>query len=355
VNAILIKFILFSLSAKAEVFPHKSARHLMNIFYQNCGASTLPPYDFINDGELKGFTYKYNPLTKGKVSEVADGTAARSLNYLNCSRPQKAEGKFLCENPPSYLWGGKGFIDEAKKTVDLFHNTYEVEDQAHHPGLDCSGFINLTFLHAGLKVDRTFPYLKSTGEISAKEFMQPLSCFKEVSIEKNHSLKNGDVIAWNKHIVMVDTVSQDPFGLRKIKTAEDCALTKLNPQNADMIIINSKGANDPEELLETDFIKHSHSLQSPIYRMKEKQSGVGPGITRLALAQLAYAAPVEIMDLIQTACLAKFGISISSRKIKVVRHLLAEKNPSAEDRAACSLTGNEQVVFVGDNLNCKKE
>lgn len=327
----------------------------MNLFYQNCRASNLAPYDFISDGEIKGFSYEYNPLTKGKVSRVVEPVAARALNYLNCSRSQNSYGQFLCENPPSYLWGGKGFINEEKKTVDVFHNTYEVEDLAHHPGLDCSGFINLTFLHAGLKVDRTFPYLKSTGEISAKEFMQPLSCFKEVNIEKGRPLKNGDVIAWNKHIVMVDTVSKDPFGLKKIKTPEGCDLLKLNPRDAGMIIINSKGANDPEELLKTDFVKYSLHLKVPISLMTKTLSGVGPGVTRLELSQLAFAAPTEIMDLIQTACLAKFNIHIPSRKIKVVRHLLAEKNPALEDIAACALTENEKVLFLGDSLNCKIE
>ncbi len=349
---ILLSLFFYHFSANAGELPHLSARQVMNIFYQNCKASKLRPYDFTKDGEALGFSYEYNPITKGKVSKVADVKKAQDFFYLNCSQPKSEQGKFLCENPPSYLWGGKSFIDEQKKTVDLFHNTDEVEPLAHHPGLDCSGFVNLTFLHAGLKVDRDFPYLKAPMEISAREFMAPLSCFKEVHIEKKQPLKDGDVIAWDKHIVMVDHVSNDPFGLKKIRTPEECDLRKLNPLKAGMIIINSKGANDPKEQLETDFVKNSLHLKNLLSNASEHLSGVGPGITRLYLSQLSIAAPLEMADLIQTACLAKFNIHIPSRKIKVVRHVLADKNPTADEVAHCRLSQNEQVQFLGD-LSCK--
>lgn len=351
-----MKYLLLSFLITSKTLagtPEISARRVMNIFYQNCNASKMRPYDVSKDGELKGFSFEYNPLTLGKVSKVADAKQAQALPYLNCTNTQSSLKTFLCENPPSYLWGGKGLIDEEKKSVDLFHNTKEVEPIARHPGLDCSGFVNLTFLHAGLKVDRDFPYLKAPMEISAKEFMRPLSCFKEVHIEKNQAVKNGDVIAWNKHIVMVDQASNDPFGINKIKSSEGCDLLKLNPLNARMIIINSKGANDPQEQLETDYVRNSRPLKDLIQGATNGLTGVGPGITRMNLSQLVISAPVEIMDLIQTACLAKFFIPISSRRIKVVRHVLADKGFSEKDIAECSLAAGERVTFIGEESLCK--
>lgn len=186
-------FVFFNYSAHAKKLkfsPLKSAHQLMNIFYQNCQSSKIRPYDFKKIGELNGFETKYNPKIKGRTSINTNNNINQINLYLTCN--QKKVNNFqtyLCQNPPSYLWDGKGIVN--LNTIDIFHNESDIEEIAHHPGLDCSGFINLSFILGGLKVDSTIPVLDSAKEISAKDFMRPLSCFKSVLIENGEKTKSG--------------------------------------------------------------------------------------------------------------------------------------------------------------------
>lgn len=352
ITILILLFIFYSSLVSAAFSPISGAKRLMNIFYQNCNAYKSRPYDFIKDGELKGFRTQYNPKTNGKVSIKINRTDDQLLNYLKCpTQSTNQHLSYLCKNTPSYLWAGKGKVDQNK--IDIFHNDSEVEEVANHPGVDCSGFINLSFLLAGLKVDTNIEFLNAPREISAKEFMRPMNCFKNIAIENGKKVHRGDVIAWSKHIVMIDTISNDPFGVNNIYSPEGCDLLKLNPNNAKMVLINSKGSNDPLSVLELEEVKLNSSLYKLIYSSLPQTTGTGPGITRLYLNQMALAYPVEIMEMIQTACLAKFNIHLNSRKWKIVRHVLAEKYYTKKQLEMCSIKKNDQPVFEGNELNCK--
>lgn len=355
-----MKLFLITFLLHQNIFANENtivaARRLMDVFYQNCHASKKAPFDFIKSGELKGYRLAFNEKTGGRVSILSSQLEASQNQYLNCSNKEK-NGllNYLCENPPTYLWAGKGkFQADDKKRFDLFHNEDNVELMAKHPGLDCSGFINLSFLYAHKKVSDQINFEQAPFEISAREFMTPLSCFNEIKIEQNRKIHRGDVIAWNKHIVMIDNVSSDPFGINSIKSPEDCDLRKLNILKSKMVILNSKGSNDPNGNLETELVKINKSLFSFNQKAKDKVTGVGPGISKLYLSQLVLAYPQEILELIQTACLAKFHIALPTRKIKIVRHKLDEINISKEDVQRCSLSPEESIKFIGDNLECNQ-
>lgn len=328
--------------------PAMAANRLMNIFYQNCQASSLPKYNFLIEGEIKGFKAEFNPDTNGKVSAVENLSDARKLKYLNCSNGNNS----ICSTPPSYLWGGKGIYLSETNQFDIFHNNPIVELKAKHPGLDCSGFINLSFILAGLKVDQNFPFQNSPDEISAKEFMKPLSCFREIKIEKGEKIKAGDIIAWNKHIVMIDQLTSDPFGIQSFKSPEQCDLRNLDPSRAKMLVLNSKGANDPESSLNFEISKYNSYLSRILKQANLQTTGVGPGIIKNELGQLTFTNPEDVMDLIQTACLAKFNINLPSRKIKVVRHKLAEPSYTQNDLKNCTIPEIERPKFIGDELKC---
>lgn len=311
--------------------PILAANRLMTIFYRDCNRTKLAPYDFLKSGEIKGFTTQFNPRTNGRVSISIDSK----------------------KNLSSYLWGGKGKILSGPPVlVDIFHNEDNVEDLAHHPGLDCSGFINLTFLYAGLKVDPKISFLSQAQEVSAKEFMRPLGCFKEIELENGEKIQKGDVISWNKHIVMIDSINRDPFGINAINNPEDCNLLKLNPTKAKMIVINSKGSNDPQSALNLEMVQLNSHLKTIEELATLGLTGTGPGLIKLNFYQLALSYPIEVMEMIQTACLAKFQIHLPPKNWKIVRHILSMKNYSKEDLKNCSINKIDRPQFLGDELNC---
>lgn len=326
-------YLYFSSFAEANTSNILEAAHrLMDVFYQNCHA-----HQKIYFKELEGFSFEYNDKTNGKVSIIKNQRLAQKNDYLRCSKDN-----YICTHPPSYLWGGKGKVTHSNQTIfDVTQNTNEVELMAKHPGLDCSGFVNLVFIKARLLVDHRLPFWELPYEISAKDFMQSLSCFEE----KKGEIKKGNVIAWAKHVVIVDHIGSNPFGIKQIKTPEDCNLTKLNPLKASMIVINSKGSSDPLGLLnENDLVKHNKYLQKYLKEISSQMTGTGIGISRLPLKYLTATYPNEIMELIQQKCLEKFNIYLPSRKIKMVRH----KNEQAD----CHILEDEKISFIGDELKC---
>jgi hypothetical protein len=68
-----------------------------------------------------------------------------------------------------------------------------------------------------------------------------LSCLSKVSGE----LKPGDLIASSGHVVMVESVGADPFGIAGITKESDCAVSKMALSRFDFVISQSstsKGA-----------------------------------------------------------------------------------------------------------------
>jgi hypothetical protein len=64
-----------------------------------------------------------------------------------------------------------------------------------------------------------------------------LSCFAPVASTPSAVLRAGDVIANTGHVVMVDRVGSDPFGIANAKTATDCA--NITSKGFDFTIVQS--------------------------------------------------------------------------------------------------------------------
>ncbi|MNS67163.1 hypothetical protein D3C72_1004080 [compost metagenome] len=69
-----------------------------------------------------------------------------------------------------------------------------------------------------------------------------LTCLNKISITANSSMKAGDIVAVNGHVVLIDKVGADPFGIAKAKTASDC--DKLSSSNFDFIVAQSSPSKE---------------------------------------------------------------------------------------------------------------
>ena len=338
--------------------PHAAAQNLMNVMYQSCQAVQQRPFNLFKQGEMKGYTLVKTDFDHGSVSVMQDLLAAlQSSYYLNCSNADENPIlNQLCQTPPTYIWGGKGLVQEGigKYQVNIFANKDDIESIAHHPGIDCSGYVNLSFAMAGLRVVPLQKVETSVNQVNAADFIKPSGCFRTVNLDQGELLLPGDVFAWSTHVVMIDSVGNDPFGLKDIKNPADCQSSRLNPLDFKIVVINSKGGVDP--------LANDRDLQlvasNPIIKMMVTNAapyltGVGIGVSRMKLSQLVVTHPSEIMDLAETVCLAKFNISKKMNNGNVTRHILTESGYGAEDFTKCSLSNEDQVEFLGDDLVCR--
>lgn len=343
------------------MMPHQAAQTIMNTFYQNCEAAAQAPYDVEKLGDLRGYVSLRNDVTKGTNSRVQDLAVARdSQYYVKCDgrqRPRK-NCRDLCGAPPTYLWGGMGTYQKTKKgiTLDVFHNTEPTQTLAGHPGLDCSGFIHTVFALAGLRVrpDQA-PSAETADSITARTFMnQPGGCFKDTSLDQ---IRPGDLIAWTTHIVMVDSVGEDPFGLKAVSKIEDCTFENLKPDRFGLVVINSKGGTDSisDEVKALD--AKNPALKRKLQAVEAKKTGVGIGISKLRWADLAAVSPNSVMELALAACFAKFGKDLPPGKslnqkpwretINVVRHRLTEGDADIDPADPCLARKDETISLVG--------
>lgn len=313
-----------NLESPMVLHPKDAADIVMNTFYQNCEAADLPPYRVLERGEMRGYELEKHPWNGGSASKIVNRQEAlNSQYYIDCPQRPKRACRNLCEQPPTYIWGGKG-VYQNNGEIDLFRNEGSIQQIANHPGIDCSGFVNASFAMAGLKVRPD----KSPAEVAfgtpARWFMNPSQCFEQVDI--GQPFKPGDVISWRKHLVMVDNCSDDPFKLKRLTDVSQCTSAYLDPLSFELVVSNSVGGvNDvnrdkrfsPADLYGDDSIK---SVNVPI-------TGVGVGVSKIPFGDLALKYPTEIMELAKAACYAKFGRRIEHSKINVTRHVLAGKNP----------------------------
>lgn len=329
--------------------PKDAADIVMNTFYQSCSAASLPPYRVLDRGEMRGYQLERHPWNGGSASKIVDIERARnSQYYISCPTEERRNCRNLCDNPPTYIWGGKG-VYQSDGVIDLFRNESSIEDIANHPGIDCSGFVNAAFAVAGLKVRPSQTPREVASGTPASWYMRPSQCFEQVAI--NQPFRPGDIISWRKHIVMVDNCSTDPFNLKDISSVNQCTSRYLDPLKFQIVVSNSVGGvNDvnKDKRFSADDLYGDSSIKS----VNVPITGVGVGVSKIPFGDLALKYPTEIMELAKTACYAKFGQNMDHPKINVTRHVLSGRRDIPEDHACLEPVGTRSKL---KGLKCLTE
>lgn len=91
---------------------------------------------------------------------------------------------------------------------------------------DCSSFVSGVLCRAGLRVtpNQSACHAPRTADM-VKIWGVGNSCMKPVRFSKSDSLHSGDILLATGdqgHILIVDRIGPDPFGLRKLKNRADC-------------------------------------------------------------------------------------------------------------------------------------
>lgn len=126
-------------------------------------------------------------------------------------------------NPLIYDYGGKPAVTGA--TMDFHKNA---GDGTTALGVDCSGYVSASLATAGLKFKSSVPLRPAQAQIySSGTFLNPessgLNCLPRITLTPSSTLKDGDVVAVQGHVIILDHVGADPFGITEVKSASACA------------------------------------------------------------------------------------------------------------------------------------
>lgn len=148
------------------------------------------------------------------------------------------------DKPLIYDYGGKPFVEGASKNIlNLHKNAGSGTDEL---GIDCSGFVFSALATVGLKIkqDRVMKAL-DVYSWSARSFMNPatsgMTCLEKVS-QTSTPFASGMILANEGHVVMIDQIGQDPFGVQHLKKESDCE--QLTTTAFDFSIIQSSNSKN---------------------------------------------------------------------------------------------------------------
>lgn len=218
------------------------ARKAIATAYQSCLADEKKPMD-ANTQDVKGITITgTHPDGVGSKRLITDLDALMATNYYYQGSSQAANCKDPRKYPLIYDYGGKPNTDSGN--LNFFLNA---GDGTSVLGIDCSGFVFSSVATAGLRLapGKTVKAVQVHG-ISSRAYLNPegngLTCFGRVKMGMSGTLKQGDIAAVNGHVLIVDSAGEDPLGIRKMISPEQC--DSITAADFDFVISQSSSTKN---------------------------------------------------------------------------------------------------------------
>jgi len=250
-------------SLEVNASSHSLVKGAWNIFsqlYQNCSVLSRPTLSATL--QLKGIkvTGRHSSGAGDKRELILkDGVPVAEFYanhpYLNDFATYFAnEGRAnscvdWTKNAPIYDFGGKPAFRDEK--LNLFVNSGSGTSVL---GFDCSGFVMGAALVSGRrmiesKANAPTDLLLNYGASAMKSPTgRGLSCLSYFPIQNTaaglSTLKAGDIMASNSHVIIIEEVGADPFGIKKLTSISQCNVETFQPTQFDIKIIHSSSHNN---------------------------------------------------------------------------------------------------------------
>jgi hypothetical protein len=287
-----------------------AARLTMATAYQSCQSLTLPPLTSAVEN-VQGIT-KGAKIDVGYGREYTDLALLKKTDYYLHGQTYPQGCINQDKKPLVYDYSGVPVI-KSSSLLSLFENS----GGGSALGIDCSAFISTSVAVAGQRYKEGMTNKPAYTRFASRDFIDPKksgwTCFAPVSVNADSTLAAGDIAAVIGHIVMVDSVGADPFGLQKIRSASQCSA--INYRDFDFTIIQSAAT------------KNGIGINRFVARDYLKEEG------RLVALFTEYA---------KSACLSKFDGQVRS-VTSSIHGLIRHKNTSACTAPPIELVGQSCV------------
>ncbi len=214
--------------------PIRGAHYVMATAYQSCQSLSLPLVD-ASTSDVQGVVRgaKIDAVGYGRV--YTDVALLKRTHYYHRGQTYGPSCANQDKAPLVYDYGGKPAITAG--ALDLFTNN----DGGPALGVDCSAFVSTAAAIAGNLYNTSTANKASYTRFLSRDFINPKvsgwNCYDSVKVAPNAYIQAGDIAAVEGHVVMIDQVGTDPFGLAKANTPVSCG--SLSYKNFDFAIIQS--------------------------------------------------------------------------------------------------------------------
>lgn len=212
--------------------------------YQSCNALNVPAVTASTPRVLgiKRVTPDH-PDGIGWRRVVSDLKAVQQTHpYIKVAGSSTSSSCFnVYNNPLIYDYGGEPLF--SNNTLSLFKNAGSGTSVL---GIDCSSLVSSAAAAGGLRYKPGVGNKAVFVRQSSYKFMDPaasgFTCYKNVSVSKQASLQPGDIAAVSGHILTVDTIGADPFGIKRLSSVAECS--SLNTKYFDFTIAQSSSSKN---------------------------------------------------------------------------------------------------------------
>lgn len=205
--------------------------------YQSCQALQIPEVSASTSSVVGIRRIGTHEDGVGGIREVYDVKAVQNTHpYIRVASGEQNGCFNVRSNPLIYDYGGQPSV--ANNTINFFKN---VGSGSSALGVDCSAYVSSVIAASGFRykpgVDNKAVYIRQTAVKFVDAKKSGFTCFDNITLSKSESIKPGDIAGVRGHVVMVDKVGTDPFGLKKLSSVSQCST--ISPANFDFTVTQS--------------------------------------------------------------------------------------------------------------------
>lgn len=235
-----------------------------NVFataYQSCAALEIPEVSAATS-DVQGIErYGTHADGVGGQRRVANLSSVQNTHpYIKVAGGAQSGCFNVRSNPLIYDYGGQAAI--SNNILDFSKNSGSGTSAF---GIDCSAYVSAAVAAGGLRykpgVDNKAVYTRQNSSKFINASNSGFTCFSNVTTTPTASIKAGDIVGVSGHVVIVDKVGADPFGLKRLKSATDC--NSMATTYWDFIISQSspsKGGIGLNRYVAKDYLRESTKM-----------------------------------------------------------------------------------------------
>lgn len=204
--------------------------------YQSCDALNLPPMTSATPNVAGISVVGKHSDGVGSQRAISSISSVASSHYYIKGQQYPGGCFAVNKNPLIYDYGGSPKFTTS--TLNFFEDSGSGTSVL---GVDCSAYVSSGIAVAGLRykpgLDNKPVYVRQSSSKFISAAKSGFSCFENIKISREASIKAGDVVGVSGHMLVVDRVGNDPFGFKNFKTESQCE--GLNYKNFDITINQS--------------------------------------------------------------------------------------------------------------------
>lgn len=190
--------------------------------YQSCAVLEIPDVSAATPDAQGIERYGTHEDGIGGKRRVASLSSVQNTHpYIKVAGGAQSGCFNVRSNPLIYDYGGSASV--ANNIIDFSKNSGSGTSAL---GIDCSAYVSSAIAAGGLRykpgVENKAVYIRQTSSKFINAKSSGFTCFNNATMTPTASIKPGDIVGVNGHVVIVDKVGADPFGLKRLKSASDC-------------------------------------------------------------------------------------------------------------------------------------